>query len=162
MRVLRSDLALNGIESFASHTIPPPFREHLLSDRPLLDWKVSSVQSEMACSVQGIQEARFQWPEKDTRGALYGAGQEWVDLHESGTIGYALKRTSTDICFCFLNFTLENLKRLQNSEPFHAKMYPTSCLCLHRILSSYWLAHFCSLLYFGLDCGMLEFFTHEP
>jgi hypothetical protein len=40
---------------------------------------------------------------------------------------------------------------------------------LYRILSSYWLAHFYlmkksakGLYYFGLDCGMLEFFTHEP
>ncbi len=40
---------------------------------------------------------------------------------------------------------------------------------LHRILSSYWLAHFYLmknsakvLLYCGLDCGMLEFFTQEP
>jgi len=40
---------------------------------------------------------------------------------------------------------------------------------LHRILSSYWLAH-CYLmkkstkvhLYLGLDCGMMEFFTNEP
>jgi hypothetical protein len=42
-------------------------------------------------------------------------------------------------------------------------MNPTS------ILSSYWLAPFYLmkkfikvLLCFGLDCGMLEFFTHEP
>jgi hypothetical protein len=40
---------------------------------------------------------------------------------------------------------------------------------LHRILSSYWPAHFYLmkksakvLLYFGLDCGMMEFFTYEP
>ncbi len=40
---------------------------------------------------------------------------------------------------------------------------------LHRILSSYWLEHFYLmnksakvLLCFGLDCGMLEVFTHEP
>jgi hypothetical protein len=40
---------------------------------------------------------------------------------------------------------------------------------LHRILSFYLLAHFylkkksaTMLLYFGLDCGVLEFFTHEP
>ncbi len=39
---------------------------------------------------------------------------------------------------------------------------------LHRILSSYWLAHFYLmkkstkvLLYFGLDCGMMEFFAYE-
>jgi hypothetical protein len=52
-------------------------------------------------------------------------------------------------------------------------MTPTSCLFghhgLHRILSSYWLAHFHLMkksakvqLYFGLDCGMMEFFTDEP
>ncbi len=40
---------------------------------------------------------------------------------------------------------------------------------LHRILSSYWLAHFPLMknsakvqLYFGLDCGMMAFFTDEP
>ncbi len=40
---------------------------------------------------------------------------------------------------------------------------------LHRILSSYWLAHFHLMkksvkvqLYFGLGCGMMEFFTCEP
>ncbi len=40
---------------------------------------------------------------------------------------------------------------------------------LHRILSSYWLAHFYLmkkpakvLLYFGLDCGMMKFFTLKP
>jgi hypothetical protein len=44
-----------------------------------------------------------------------------------------------------------------------------SDLGLHKILSSYWLAHFYLMkksakvvLYFGLDCGMLKFFTHEP
>jgi hypothetical protein len=37
---------------------------------------------------------------------------------------------------------------------------------LYRILSSYSLAHFYFLHYFGLDCGLLEFFrysiTYEP
>jgi hypothetical protein len=40
---------------------------------------------------------------------------------------------------------------------------------LHRILSSYWLAHYYLMkksskvhLYLGLDCGMMEFFTNEP
>ncbi len=40
---------------------------------------------------------------------------------------------------------------------------------LHRILSSYWLAHFHLMtkstkvqLYFGLGCGMMEFFTCKP
>ena len=40
---------------------------------------------------------------------------------------------------------------------------------LHRILTSYWLAHFYlmkksakELLYFGLDCGMMKFFTFKP
>jgi hypothetical protein len=49
-------------------------------------------------------------------------------------------------------------------------MNPTSCLFgsdhgLHRILSSYWLAHFNLMkksakvqLFFGLDCGMMAFF----
>jgi hypothetical protein len=82
-----------------------------------------------------------------------------------------LKRTSTAIGFLIFNFTLEDLKRLQSSEPLHAKMNPTSYVDhgLHGILSSYWLAHFYLmkksakvLLYFGFVCGMLEFFTHEP
>jgi hypothetical protein len=40
---------------------------------------------------------------------------------------------------------------------------------LHRILSSYWLAQFHLMkksakvkLNFGLNCGMMEFFTYEP
>ena len=51
-----------------------------------------------------------------------------LDLHESGTTGYALKRTSTAIGFYFLFFIFLNLIRVQNSEPLHAKMNPTSCL----------------------------------
>jgi hypothetical protein len=66
------------------------------------------------------------------------------------------------------------LKRLQSSEPLHTKMNPFSFCSdhgLYRILSSYLLAHIFllkksakGLLYFGLDCGMLEIFkysTHE-
>jgi hypothetical protein len=49
-------------------------------------------------------------------------------------------------------------------------MNPTSCLFGSRFVSSYWLAHLMIksakvLHYFGLDCGMLEFFkysTQEP
>jgi hypothetical protein len=62
--------------------------------------------------------------------------------------------------------------RLQSHEPLHAEMIqPPACSDhgLHRILSSYWLAHFYLmkksskvLLYFGLDCGTMEFFTYEP
>jgi hypothetical protein len=62
------------------------------------------------------------------------------------------------------------LKRLQSSEPLHTTLNPTSCL--YRILSSCWLVNFYLmkksakvLHYFGLDCGMLEFFkysTYEP
>jgi hypothetical protein len=51
-----------------------------------------------------------------------------LDLHESGTIGYALKRTSTAIGFLFFIFDLEYLIRVQSCEPLHAKMNPTSCL----------------------------------
>jgi hypothetical protein len=48
-------------------------------------------------------------------------------------------------------------------------MYPTSCLIgswLESYLPSAWLAHFYLMknrvvLYFGLDCVMLDFFTHE-
>jgi hypothetical protein len=82
-----------------------------------------------------------------------------------------LKRKSTAIGFWFLNLTLEYLKRLQSSEPFMQKWiqppaYPDHGL--HRILSSYWLVHFYLmkksakvLLYFGLDCKMLEHGTVE-
>ncbi len=45
----------------------------------------------------------------------------------------------------FLIFYLEYLKRLQSSEPLHAKRPIILLLArigLHRILSSYWLAHF--------------------
>ena len=51
-----------------------------------------------------------------------------MDLNESGIIEKPLKRTSTAICFWFFNFTLEYFKRLQSSEPLHAKLNPTSCL----------------------------------
>jgi hypothetical protein len=43
-----------------------------------------------------------------------------------------LKRTSTDIGFGFCNFTPELLKRLQSSEPLHAKINPTSFLFRSR------------------------------
>jgi hypothetical protein len=59
-----------------------------------------------------------------------------LDLHESGTIGQALKRTSTVTGFKFLNFTLEYLKRLQSSEPLHAKMSSTFCLFRSRFAKS--------------------------
>ncbi len=50
-------------------------------------------------------------------------------------------------------------------------LQPPACLenGLHRILSSYWLAHFHLMkksakvqLYFGLDCRMMGFFTDKP
>jgi hypothetical protein len=92
-----------------------------------------------------------------------------LDLHESGTIGQALKRTSTVTGFKYFNFTLEYLKK--SSEPLHAKNESNLLLVqiTHRILSSFWLVHFYLmkksakvLLYFGLDCRMLEFFIREP
>ena len=49
-----------------------------------------------------------------------------MDLHESGTIGYALKRTSTAIDFFI--FDIEYLIRVQSSELLHSKMNPTSYL----------------------------------
>jgi hypothetical protein len=51
-----------------------------------------------------------------------------------------LKRTLTAIGFLFFYFTLEYLKRLESSEPVHAKNNPTTCL--QRSLSSFWLVHF--------------------
>jgi hypothetical protein len=50
-----------------------------------------------------------------------------LDLHESGTIGQALKRITSAIGFRFFIFDLEYLIRVQSSEPLHAKMNPTSC-----------------------------------
>ncbi len=46
--------------------------------------------------------------------------------------------------FWFFNFSSENLKRHQNSEPLHTWIQPPACSYhgLYRILSSYWLAHF--------------------
>ncbi len=89
--------------------------------------------------------------------------------HESGTIGKAMKRTSTALGFWFLSFTLEYSKKFWAASCKN-EIQPPACLDhgLHRILSSYWLALFYLmkksakvLLYFGLDCRMLEFFTHE-
>jgi hypothetical protein len=57
-----------------------------------------------------------------------------LDLHESGIIGYVLKKPSTAIGFGFLNFSLEFLKKLQSSELFHSKMNPTSCLFTSRVV----------------------------
>ncbi len=95
-----------------------------------------------------------------------------LDLHESGSIGQALKRTSTAKGIRFFNFSSEYLKRLQSSEPLHTKKMPLILLLVRMvfiILSSYWLVHFYLmkksakvLHYLGLDCGMLEFFNHEP
>jgi hypothetical protein len=92
-----------------------------------------------------------------------------LDLHESGIIGKPLKRTSTAICSYFFIFDLEYLKRLSH---FMQKLIqPPACPdhALHRILSSYWLAHFYlmkksakELLYFCLDCGMMKFCTFKP
>jgi len=71
----------------------------------------------------------------------------------------------------FLNFTLEFWKDLKVLSCFMQKLIqPPACSDhgLHRILSSYWLVHFYlmtksakELLYIGLDCEMLEFFTPE-
>jgi hypothetical protein len=47
-----------------------------------------------------------------------------------------MKRTSTAIVFLFCIFDLEYLKRVQNSEPLHAKMNPTSCLFRSRFARS--------------------------
>jgi hypothetical protein len=70
-----------------------------------------------------------------------------LDLHKSGTIEKALKRTSTAISFKFFNYTLEYLKRLQSSEPLHAKINPTSCL---SFLFDEKIRQSASLFWFGL------------
>jgi hypothetical protein len=44
-----------------------------------------------------------------------------------------LKRTSTAIGFQFLNFDLEYLKRVQSSEPLHAKINPTPIFLDHGL-----------------------------
>jgi hypothetical protein len=60
--LLRSDLAFRRIKISSLFALspypPPPPSEHGLL-WPLLEWKVSSVRSEMAC-VQGDRGARFQ------------------------------------------------------------------------------------------------------
>ncbi len=70
--------------------------------------------------------------------------------------------------FLILNI-LQEFKVLSRS--MQKWIQPPTCSVhgLHRILSSYWLAHFYLmkksakvLLYFGLDCGMMKFFTLKP
>jgi hypothetical protein len=64
------------------------------------------------------------------------------------------------------------LKRLPSSEPLHAKMNlllvritvcKESCLPIgwHTFIFLNEKVRQKGLLYFGFDCGMLEFFTHE-
>ncbi len=81
-------------------------------------------------------------------------------------------------CYMFFDFLISLLnvwKDFKVLSRFLQKwIQPPACLDhgLHRILSSYWLAHFYLmkksarvLLYFGLDCGMLEFSlltSHNP
>jgi hypothetical protein len=69
------------------------------------------------------------------------------------------------------NFTLEYCKRLQSSELLHAELNITSCLfgtvCIESCPPIGWRTLFDekirnSSFYFGLDCGMMEFFTYEP
>ncbi len=71
--------------------------------------------------------------------------------------------------YWFFNFTLEYLKRLQSSEPLHAKMNPTSCCLfdhsLHRILSTYWLANppkCCSILVWIAGCWNSLLMSRNP
>jgi hypothetical protein len=64
------------------------------------------------------------------------------------------------VCFWYFNFDLDYLRRVQSSEPLHAKINPAhSDHGLHRIFSSYWLANFflmkkirqsAALFWFGL------------
>ncbi len=95
-----------------------------------------------------------------------------MDLHESGIIGEPFKRTSTTICLNFLFLILNNWKDFKVLSHFMQKWIQPPAFSdhgLHRILSSYWLAHFYlmkkstkGLLYFGLDCEMMKFFTFKP
>ncbi len=74
--------------------------------------------------------------------------------------------------FLIFNFSFEYLKRLKSSEQLTTKwIQPPACLDhgLYRILSFYWLAHLYLLKksakgphVFGLDCRMLEYYTHDP
>ncbi len=96
-------------------------------------------------------------------------------LHESGTKGLD-KDINRYIGFWFLNFDLEYLKSVLSSEPLRTEMPPTSCYFGTQFLQNpfFLLAaeHFYLmkksvkvLHFFGLDCGMLEFFkycTDEP
>ncbi len=89
-----------------------------------------------------------------------------LDLHESGK---ALKKTSTATGFWFFKISLLKIwKDFKVLSRFMQKwIQPPACSnhSLHRILSAGTLLFDEKsakvLLYFGLDCGMLEFFTHE-
>ena len=93
----------------------------------------------------------------------------------SGQIGSALNRPwkghQSLYVFDFLISLLNIWKDFKVLSCFMQKcIQPPACSdhCLQRILSSYRLAHFYLmkkstkvLLYFGLDCGMMEFFAYE-
>ncbi len=89
-----------------------------------------------------------------------------LDLHESGIILKPFKRTSTAICFKYFILILNIWEDFKVLSRFMQKwVQPSACLDhnLHRILSSYWLAHFHLILKsakvhlcFGLDCGIMN------
>ena len=83
-----------------------------------------------------------------------------------------MKRTSTAIDFKFFNLSLKYFKRLQSSELLHAKINPTSYLFGSRFAYNLFFLLAGTLLFdekirqsaalFGLDCGMMKFFTLKP
>ncbi len=92
-----------------------------------------------------------------------GKWYHWIDLE---------KDINRYRFFDFLISLLNIWKDFKALSRFMQKIIqPPACsdYGLHRILSSYWVAYFYwmkksakVLLYFGLDFGMLKFFTHEP
>ncbi len=141
---------------FVCHCISPKLQKRSLSR---FIWMVlpSFLRRPTWWWVKPMDQVSIKTP--NSKSGQIGSAWEWYHLKP-------FKRTSTAM-FLIFNFSTEYLKQLQSSEPLHAKLNPTSWL--HRILSSYWLAH-CYLmkkstkvaLYFGLDCGMMKFFTFKP
>ncbi len=73
-----------------------------------------------------------------------------LDLHDSGIIGLIFK----------FNFWIFEKDFKVLSLFIQKWIQPPACLdhSLYRIFSSFWLAHFYLMHYFGLDSGMFEFF----
>ncbi len=87
-------------------------------------------------------------------------GSTWEWYHWIG-----IEKNINRYRFIIFYLSLKYFKRLQSSEPLHAKINPTSCL-FGSFLPIGWLTFIwwksTALQYLGLDCGMLKFFTLKP